>query len=307
MINSKTVTTESWFLPFDSIMIITTSLSIILGLIFLFIVITHRRCWSISMLLICNSCLVEVLLGCVLLSMAIFTFQNDLKQETGNISSCVLISFLCYVTDAMQNYSYLLTAMYRYMSVVYPARLLWQSAKFQIALIIGQWIFSIVYAVPLLITEQIVYNVDNQICQVPLRLSVTMIYLSIILYTVPNLSIVCLYIKLVRYVRQISNRTTLPNTLFHARRELRLIQRTLILSNVLIILGFPYTIFVITSFITTPPKYHFRIAYIFIDISILSIMVMIYYFTQQIIEIIQKIFSRPNAVVPMQDTARTRY
>jgi hypothetical protein len=237
--------------------------------------------------------------------MAVFALQNDLKQETGNISFCITISFLCYVTDAMQNYSYLLTAMYRYMSVVYPARHLWQSTKFQIALIIGQWTFSVAYAVPLLISKQIVYNIDNQICQVPLRLSVTMIYISIVLYTIPNLSIVFLYIKLVRHVRQISNRTTLPNTLFHARRELRLIQRTLILSNILIILGVPYTFFVIMSFITTPSKYHFRIAYIFIDISVLAIMIMIHQFTQQTKEIIAKIFSRSDVVVPIQETART--
>jgi hypothetical protein len=237
--------------------------------------------------------------------MAVFALQNDLKQETGNISFCITISFLCYVTDAMQNYSYLLTAMYRYMSVVYPARHLWQSTKFQIALIIGQWTFSVAYAVPLLISKQIVYNIDNQICQVPLRLSVTMIYISIVLYTIPNLSIVFLYIKLVRHVRQISNRTILPNTLFHARRELRLIQRTLILSNILIILGVPYTFFVIMSFITTPSKYHFRIAYIFIDISVLAIMIMIHQFTQQTKEIIAKIFSRSDVVVPIQETART--
>ncbi len=305
MVNSTMITTESWFLPFDSIMIITIFLSIILGIIFLSIAITHRRCWSISMLLICNSCLAEVLLSCVLLGMAIFTFKNDLKQDTGNISFCIIISFLCYVAEVMQNYSYLLIAIYRYMSVVYPARLLWQSVKFQIALIIGQWIFSIMYAVPLLITEQIVYNVDNQICQVPLRLSVTIIYLTIIVYTIPNLCILCLYIKLFRYVRQISNRTTLTNTLFHAQRELRLIQRTFILANILIIIGAPYAIFVIISFFTTPPKYHFRIAYIFIDISILSIMFMTYYFTQQIKEIIQKIFTRSNAVEPIRDIART--
>jgi hypothetical protein len=90
MINSTMITIESWFLSFNSIMIITTSLSIILGLIFLFIVIIHRRCWSISMLLICNSCLVEVLLSCVLLSMAIFTFQNDFK--TGDRQYFILCS-----------------------------------------------------------------------------------------------------------------------------------------------------------------------------------------------------------------------
>jgi len=305
MDNSTVIKTELWFIPIDAIMIIITTLTIILGLIFLFIVITHRICWSIPMLLTCNSCLAEILLSCVLLNMAIFTLQQDLKKDTGNMSFCVIIGFLGYVTDIMQNYSYLVIAMYRYISIIYPARILWQSTKFQVCLIIGQWIFCIVFALPLLLTGQIIYNIDNQICQVPLHLSVFMIYVTIILYIIPNLGILCIYIKLARYVRQKSIRTTLPNTLFRARRELRLVQRTFILTSILIILGIPYMIFILISFFTTPPKYHFRIAYIFVDIGILSIMIMTYFFTQQIKEIIQKRLPRLNVIEPIENIART--
>ncbi len=303
--NSTMIEIELWFIPIDIVMIITTTLTIVLGLIFLSIAITHRVCWSASMILIYNSCFTEVILSCVLLNMAIFTLQHDLKKDTENISFCITIAFLCYVTDTMQNYSYLLTAVYRYISVVYPTRIFWLSANFQVCLIIGQWIFCIVFALPLLLTEQIIYNIDNQICQIPLRLSAPMIYVSIILYVIPNLGIVGIYTKLARYVRHISIRTTLPHTLFHAQRELRLVQRTFTLASTLIVLGIPYMIFVLISFVTTPPKYHFRIAYIFADVSILSIMIMTYYFTQQIKEIIRKILPKSNVIEPIRDIVRT--
>jgi hypothetical protein len=305
MDNLTIIKTELWFLPFDVLMIITTSLTLILGVIFLCIVITHKICWSVPMILICNSCLAEVLLSCILLSMAIFTFEHDLKKDVEDTSFCVTIAFLCYITDTVQNYSYLLTAIYRYVSVVYPTKILWQSAKFQVCLIIGQWIFCIVFALPLLLTGQIMYNIDNQICQVPLRLSLAVIYISIILYIIPNLSILFVYIKLARYVRQMSIRTISAQTLFHARRELRLVQRTFILTNILIILGIPYAIFTFISFFTTPPKYHFRIAYICIDISILSIMIVTYCFTKQIQEIIQKLLPQSNTIEPVREIART--
>jgi hypothetical protein len=129
---------ELWFLPIDILMIIITALTLVLGLIFLIIACTHKHCWSVSMLLICNSCLAKVLVSFFFLSMSIFTFENDLKQNTGNVSFCTMIGYFLYVADTLQNFSYLLTAIYRYISVVYPARILWQSARFQVYLMIGQ-------------------------------------------------------------------------------------------------------------------------------------------------------------------------
>lgn len=284
--NSTVIYAEPWFIPFDIIMIITTIFCIVLGTVFILIAITHRICWCVSMLLICNSCLAEVILSCSLLSMAVFSFQNDLKQTTENISSWVIEAFFTYASFIAQDYSYFLIAMYRYIAVVYPARVFWQSAKFQIRLVMAQWIFSIVAALPLLLTGQISYNIDNQVYQVPLRILIPKIYLTVVLYMIPNMGIVIIYIKLVRYVRQISNRTTVLNTLFHARRELRLVQRTFILTCTLIIIGMPYMIFTIMSFITIPYIYHFRIAFLCIDVSILVIIIMTYCFTQQITKII---------------------
>ncbi|CAF1018553.1 unnamed protein product [Adineta steineri] len=300
MNDSTLIETEVWFLPFDIISIISTSLSIILGLLYLFIVIKHKTYSPVQMLLVCNSSVAIILLSCILLNMAIFTLQHDLqKSSEKTISFCIILAFLVYGTDGLQNYSYLLTAVYQYISVVYPTKIIWRTVKTQFSLIIIIWVICILYSLPLLLTGQITYNIDNQICQMPLRLSLPIVFVSAIIYMIPNSGILGVYIKLTRYVQQMSSRTVSNNTLFHARRELRLVQRTFVLTNTLIVLGLPFMIFVLMSFFTPPPKYHFRIAFLCADISVLVVIIIGYCFTPNIKTIIRKILSRSTPVEPM--------
>ncbi|CAF1085211.1 unnamed protein product [Adineta steineri] len=133
----------------------------------------------------------------------------------------------------------------------------------------------------------------------PLRLSLPMVFVAAIIYMIPNSDILGVYIKLTRYVQQMSSRTISNNTLFHARRELKLVKRTFILSNTLIVLGFPYMIFVLMSFFTPPPKYHFRIAFLCGDISVLVVIIIGYCFTPNMKTIIGKKFTRSTPVEPM--------
>ncbi|CAF0721213.1 unnamed protein product [Adineta steineri] len=263
MNDSTLIETELWFLPFDIIGIISTSLSIILGLLYLFIVIKHKTYSSVQMLLVCNSCIAVILLSCILLNMAIFTLQHDLQKS------------------------------------IYPNKIIWRTVRIQFCLVTVIWVVCILYSLPLLLTGQITYNIDNQVCQMPLRLSLPMVCVAAIIYMIPNSGILGVYIKLTRYVHQMSFRTISNNTMFHARRELRLVKRTFILSNTLIILGLPFMIFVLMSFFTPPPKYHFRIAFLCGDISVLVVIIIGYCFTPNMKTIIRKILSRSTPVEPM--------
>ncbi|CAF1136287.1 unnamed protein product [Adineta steineri] len=232
--------------------------------------------------------------------MAIFTLQHDLqKSSEKNLSFCIILGFIGYGLVGLQNYSYLLIAVYQYISVVYPNKIIWRTVRIQWCLIIVIWIVCIMDIFPVFVTGQITYNVNNQICQVPLRLSLPLIYVAAIIYIIPNSGIVVVYIKLTRYVHQMSSRTISNNTLFHARRELRLVKRTFILTNTLIVLGFPYLIFNLTSFFTPPPKYDLRIAFLCGDISVLVVIIIGYCFTPNIKSIIRKILSRSAPVEPM--------
>ncbi|CAF1330038.1 unnamed protein product [Adineta steineri] len=228
-------------------------------------------------------------------------YYRELEKHI--ISRC----FFGYCTDGLQNYSYLLTAVNQCISVVYPNKIIWRTIKFQFCLILVIWIVCILYSLPLLVSGQIIYNIDNQICQIPLRLSLPMIYVAAIIYIIPNSGILAVYIKLTRYVHQMSSRAISNHTIFHARRELKLVQRTFILSNTPIVIGLPYMIFVLMSFFTSPPEYHFRIAYICANISVLVVVIIGYCFTPKIGAILRKKLSRSTPVEPItiRYTART--
>jgi hypothetical protein len=79
-----------------------------------------------------------------------------------------------------------------------------------------------------------------------------------------------------------SKNVTPINHLLRARRELNMVRRIVMLIIVLITLGLPYTIFFLMSFFTNPPKYHFRIAFLFVDISLACVMIALFQFTDPI-------------------------
>ncbi|CAF1661380.1 unnamed protein product [Adineta ricciae] len=85
-----------------------------------------------------------------------------------------------------------------------------------------------------------------------------------------------------------SRRITPVNTLLRAQRGLKMVQRTIIIVAILVILCFPYALFIGISFFTPPPKYHFRIAYIFADLSIVSVMLALFQFTDSLKESFMK-------------------
>jgi hypothetical protein len=234
------------------------------------------------MILVANSCLAELIFGSDMLAMALFTFQNDLKQSQYQDSLCIFRGFLGYVVTVLQNYSYLLQAVYRYITVVYPTCLFYQSVKFQGFLICSTWILGFVCPFPYLLTNEIQYNVDNQICQMPPRLSFLNIFNALCLYVIPISLIILVYFKLVRYVKEMNNHVVGINVLIRAQREVQMVRRIIILVMGVMTIGFPYAIFVFLAFFTTPPKFHFRIAYIFVDVSLLFVMIALLKFTNSL-------------------------
>jgi hypothetical protein len=278
-------------------MIICTIVTIIFALVFLLIIVLNKTCHTIPMILVANSCLTALVNGCLLLGMCAFTLQNDLKQIQFQNSFCIFRAYIGYGSCAALNYSFLLQAIYRYVTVVYPNRLFWQSVRFQVLLICLTWIFSFVYPTVFIFTDEVLYNINNQICQLRLRLSFYVIYMTLCVYTIPILLIIFIYFKLVRYVKEMSKRVASANILSRAQRELKMVRRTVILVMILFTICFPYEIFAIMSFFTSPPKYHFRIAYIFVDMSLVFVMIVLFQFTEPLKTSLMKVIhGRPNMV-----------
>ena len=297
--HSMLVINEPWFIPFDVMMIVWCAMAIACFSIFLFVIICDRTCHTVTMMLVANSCLSGCVFSIDVLAMVVFTFQNDLKGIAAEDSLCITRGFIGYILTFLQNNSYLLQAIFRYVKVVYPHRAFLQSARFQSLLVFLTWICSVLCTVPYVITNEIQYNADNQICQMPLRLSFLTIYNALCVYMIPISLTMLLYFKLVRYVHCMGERATPMNTLSRAQRELRMVRRIVILISSVAAIGFPYALFIFVSFFTRPPKYHFRIAYIFVDLSLLFVVVALFRFTEPLrASITKRIETRVNMVIP---------
>ncbi|CAF3737662.1 unnamed protein product [Rotaria sp. Silwood1] len=114
---------QSWFIPLDIIHVICCSLSIILPVIYLFIIIIDKTYVRISMIHIVNSCLSELGVGSVMFDTALFSLKNDLKQIQIKDSFCKFRAYFGYVFVTIVNCSFLLQALFRYTTVIYPAHL----------------------------------------------------------------------------------------------------------------------------------------------------------------------------------------
>jgi hypothetical protein len=188
--NSTIIDIESWFIPFNILAILLTILTVVLAGLFLFLILIDKLCHTIPMMLIANSCLTALLFGCSMLACFIIILENDLEQIQYQDSFCIFRAYLAYATCSMFDYSFLLQALYRYVTVVYPNCSFWQFPRNQILLIVLTWILGFLFPVVFLFTDEIIYNVDNQVCQLPLRFSFSVNYLSFSVYTLPVLLII---------------------------------------------------------------------------------------------------------------------
>ena len=299
MNNVTTTTVESWFIPLDILAIIFLGLHITITVIYLCIIIWDKTCHTVRMMLFTNTCLTGLACASMFLALTVFTLHNDIKQIGYQDSMCVIRGYLSYVAPASHVYSYVSSAIYQYMLIVQPTRLFWQSARTQLLLIILGWILAFLFPIPLLLTDQIIYNVDNQICEVPFRLSISAFYLPLFVFIIPMSLVMVLYFKLVRYVKGMGKNLAPAATLLRAQRNLTMVRRILILLQILLIAGCPMNIFYILSFFNAAPKYHSRIGYFFIDISLLSVMIVLFHHTESLKASAKKIvFTRRNAALP---------
>ena len=116
------------------------------------------------------------------------------------------------------------------------------------------------------------------------------VYATLCVYIIPISLTMSIYFKVVRCVKQIRKYITPVNTLLHAQRELQTVRCIVILIGGVATIGFPYEMFVHISFFTSPPKYHFRIAFLFVDASMVYVTIALFVFTQPLQRSIMKRF-----------------
>ncbi|CAF1355248.1 unnamed protein product [Rotaria sordida] len=237
--NSSRLNVESWFIPIDILNIICNSLIIELSSVLLFVLALDKICHTASMMLIGNTCLSALMSGCCMLSMYLNTLKNDLKQIQFQDSLCIFQAYITYVSGALFMNSLLLQAIHRYFTAIYRTRLYFQSIQCQFLIIYLTWIFASLHPVPVVFIGAIHYDADNQMCQIHLEFSFSTIYMSLRNYGIPTSFITFIYFQLIRYIHQMSTRVIHATTLFRAKKELKMVQYTVILVVISIILGFP--------------------------------------------------------------------
>ena len=118
-------------------------------------------------------------------------------------------------------------------------------------------------------------------------------------YVIPVSVIQLIYLKLVRYVKAMSKRVTTGNSLSRVQRELKLVFRIVIIITTLVTLYLPYTVFILMSIFTDPPKYHSRIASAFIDSSLAFVMIALFQLTDPLkASVLRRLNLRSNTVLP---------
>ncbi|CAF1155451.1 unnamed protein product [Adineta steineri] len=297
-LNSTLTNIQSWFIPIDILVLICLFLTILLASLFLYIIFIDKKCHTIPMMFVANSCLACLSFTIIMFWVTIIMLYNDLNQISYADSFCIFRGYISYVTASELFYAYFLQAIYSYIKVVYPFRLIWQSVRMQIFLIVITWISPFICILPHVLTHEIKYQVDDQICQMLLHLSVVTVYNVFYIYIIPMSGIVIIYIKLVRYVKNMRRRVTPANTLIRAQRELKMVYRIIILLLILLILGLPITIFVFIGFIGEPSNYHLRKAYTSVGISLIFVIIALFKFTDPVKNsIMKKLKRRSNIVV----------
>lgn len=183
------------------------------------------------------------------------------------------------------NYSYNL---HRYLIIVYPSLRLYRSYRFQLVLILLLWIFGFVVLIPLFYFDQIEYNIDNDICQVPIRLSWGMMYLIIVVYLIPNVLVNVIYWKLIRHVHRMNERMKRICLLSRRKRELKMIKTIVTINTILVIFSVPSVIFLLISCFTTIPKWHFRILFFFTDLCTTALIIVVLKTTEPVRNAVMK-------------------
>ncbi|CAF1431745.1 unnamed protein product [Adineta ricciae] len=285
---ATTVFIESWFLPVEILKTICTFLTIVCCAICLCIILLNKTCHTLPMILTANTYASTLAFACSMLSTSIATIEHDLKQIYYQDLLCIIQCYAGYVTVFWLNYSFSIEAMYRYVIVMYPTRLFFLTVKFYTISICLSWICGVLCALVFPFLGDIVYNVDNQICQIPLRPSFSLIYSVSCIYLIPLSVTIFIYRRLVHYVKQMSKRVTPIYVISRVQREVRMVRHTVLLVMLFISLGTPYTIFIVLSFFHSAPKYHFRLAYISIDISLLLMVIVLFYFNEPLKTVVKK-------------------
>ncbi|CAF1182368.1 unnamed protein product [Adineta steineri] len=228
---------------------------------------TNRQCHTLHNCLVLNSTVAGLIINIIYMCQGIYQLS-----DVGDDILCRFRGLLLQMGTGLLYHTLCVQAFHRLFVTVYSTKRYFQTKSFNIYMVIIQWVISCSFGLPVFLTGQMKYYAEVRMCQVSIDETLSSIYFTLIIFVFPLLTIIFIYIHIVKYMKQNSHSTTKRlNITGHHRHhsELRLIRRILIIVIVLFLLGFPYGFLNILIEIHVMPSwpYIISIGYIFITIG----------------------------------------
>lgn len=191
-----------------------------------------RRCRTLNTLLVLNSTIGGLIFNVTNLSQAIYQLISD-----GNDLLCSFRGLILAAGTGLLYHTLCIQPLYRLFVTVFSTRRYLITTRFISCLVIIQWIFTIIYGIPIFIAGRITYRIVDRIC---------FIDLGIFNYVLPLALINGIYLRIIKYMKQTASSTAVRQSTSEQqrrRREIRLIRCILMIVIILFIMGFPYLLF----------------------------------------------------------------
>jgi hypothetical protein len=230
--------------------IINWCLTVISIIIFLFIFIIYIKMIKeggdndVSIRLTMNTCLAAFSTSITVITMVSSNLFNGFLLF--NMNFCYVWGLFYDIFECSIYYSYCLQAFYRLFRVIYYKKKFLASFKLYKMLILFQWFLSIILILITLFLKWYIHLPGEKYCLIPYTNLTGSIYLIVILYSIPLITIIIIYILITKHIRS-STSTTIIRIRERERnlRDLTVIKRIILSVCMLIILRFPTIIFIL--------------------------------------------------------------
>ncbi|UJR17766.1 hypothetical protein I4U23_004664 [Adineta vaga] len=222
-----------------SLIIISIFLFLILFLIYLKSQ-NNERQKDVSLFLTMNTCLAGFLTSLTVFVMVSSNLFRDFLLDDMNF--CHIFGLFYDIFECSIYYSYCLQSFYRLCRIIYYKNRFVLSWKFYLILVLIQWLIAVILILPTLFLKWYIRLPGENYCLIPYNNLVGSFYLILVLYSVPLLTIIIIYILITKYIhtrtniRQIERQRNL--------RDLTVIKRIIVCVLILILLRFPTIIFI---------------------------------------------------------------
>jgi hypothetical protein len=281
-------------------------IGILASLLFISIILSKRTLRTLANILMLNSTLGILFLSADTLAIAGYVLYRDLQRRQlqtlvpmKNMFLCHLRGYIAHVSFGALVYSYAIQTFNRLVGTIFFHRVSFQRKKIYHHAIGLQWLFSVVQTLPIALGNNQIFIEHEYLCQIAIDNSKAIGYLCLTNYLIPLTGITIMYAKIAEAVRTRQNNgewSRLINSLadlwpllgnhrynvHRVRRQLVLTRRILILIAVLLILGGPYSTFIMMELfsIGRAPSYCHRIGFMFIAIAAAVSIFTIIHFTR---------------------------